>query len=273
MSDNTFKKSRARALAWLLIFISVSFNRVEAQKYFFDNYGVKQGLSEQKVYTLLQDKNDFIWLGTANGVSRFDGKKFENFTSRNGLASGGVKCIHQDSKGDIWFGHLNGGVSRYNGQIFEKAAFDSITFTNDVTSITEMGDSILWFTSISDGAVLARFPGKYINHIKAKQFRGKDGLSDQVSGSYLNKAGEFICIADVGMRRFVPSENKFENYRMPHMTTYFNTICILNDSKGNIWFGTYNGGLYKYVMSQSRMDFIDLPKLGIPNNKIGRAHV
>jgi ligand-binding sensor domain-containing protein/serine phosphatase RsbU (regulator of sigma subunit) len=267
MSENRSKPGRAGFLVWLVVFIMASAVPAEAQKYFFDNYGVKQGLSEQKVYTIFQDSKDYIWLGTANGVSRFDGRKFDNFTSRNGLATGGVRCIRQDSKGDIWFGHLNGGVSRFNGQNFEQASFDSITFTGDVTSIA-VRDSSLWFTSISDGAILADFPVKDIKHIKAKQFRGKDGLSDQVSGSILNKAGEFICIADVGMRRYNPSEKKFENYRMPHMTTYFNTICILNDSKGNIWFGTDKGGIYKYVMSESRMEFIDLPKMGINSNTV-----
>jgi len=74
-----------------------------AQNYFFDNYSIKQGLSEQKVYKLLQDSKDYIWLGTANGLSRFDGKKFENFTSRDNLAAGGVVSITEDSLGYIWF--------------------------------------------------------------------------------------------------------------------------------------------------------------------------
>ncbi len=258
--------SRTRILVWLLLFIFVPFSPLGAQKYFFDNYGVKQGLSEQKVYTVLQDSKDYIWLGTANGVSRFDGKKFENFSSRNGLAIGGVRSITEDSEGNLWFGHLNGGISHFNGHIFEQAAFDSVIVTGDVTSITEIKGKNIWFTSIKDGAILAGFPVKDIKHIKARQFRGKDGLSDQVSGSALTKAGEFICIVDVGMRKFIPEENKFENYRMPHMTTYFNPTCLLNDSKGNIWFGTYNGGIYRYNLTGNRMDVIDLIRKGMTKN-------
>ena len=83
------------------------------------------------------------------------------------------------SNGDIWFGHLNGGISRYNGYIFEQAAFDSITITGDVTSIVAMNDTSIWFTSINDGAILAEFPVKDIKHIKARQFGGKDGSSIQ----------------------------------------------------------------------------------------------
>ena len=128
-------KSRTRILVWLLFFVLISFSRLEAQKLFFDTYGVKQGLSGQKVNGLLQDSKDYIWLGTANGVSRFDGRKFENFSSRNGLAADGVKCIAEDSLGYIWFGHYNGGISRFNGQTFEKAGFDSLNLSGDVTSV------------------------------------------------------------------------------------------------------------------------------------------
>jgi ligand-binding sensor domain-containing protein/serine phosphatase RsbU (regulator of sigma subunit) len=249
-------------LLFLLINLSVS-----AQKYFFDNYSIKQGLSEQKVYKLLQDSKDFVWLGTANGLSRFDGKKFENFTTGNNLAPGGVQSIIEDSLGYIWFGHQGGGISRYNGNEFEQVSFDSIRIVGDITSILQIKDKI-WFTSASDGAVEADFPVRDIKHIRAKQFRGKEKLSDQVYGSALLKDGSFICIADAGLRKFNTSEKKFENYRMPHLTTYFNTTCVLEDMKGNLWFGTYNGGIYKYIMSESRMEVIDLPKEGVSSNWI-----
>ena len=87
--------------------------------------------------------------------------------------------------GNIWFGHLNGGISRYNGQKFEQVAFDSLKVTGDVTSIAQIKDKI-WFTSANDGAIQADFPIDDIKHIKAKQFRGKDGLSDQVFGCNCN---------------------------------------------------------------------------------------
>ena len=266
MSAINFIRLRAKHFAWLMFFLPSTLLSGQTQKYFFDNYSNKQGLSEQKVYTLLQDSKDYIWLGTANGLSRFDGKKFENFTSRDNMASGGVKSIIEDSLGNIWFGHINGGgISRYNGRIFEQVAFDSLKITGDITSIVQIKNKI-WFTSTKDGAILADFPIIDIKHIKGKQFRGKEGLSDQIYGSKLKRDGSFICIADVGLRKYKPGEKKFENFRMPHLTTYFNTTCLLEDRKGNIWFGTYNGGIYKYIMSESRMEIIDLPKKGISSN-------
>ncbi|MGC1389492.1 MAG: two-component regulator propeller domain-containing protein [Bacteroidales bacterium] len=268
MSAINFIERQTKFVVWLFLFLPLNFLQLSAQKYFFDNYGIKQGLSEQKVYTLFQDSKDYIWLGTANGLSRFDGKNFKNFTSGDSLALGGVQAIFEDTLGNIWFGHLNpGGISRYNGNIFERAAFDSIKITGGITSIVQIKDK-LWFTSANDGAIQADFPVKDIKHIKARQLRGKAGLSDQIYGSKLERNGSFICIADVGLRKYNSGENKFENYRMPHMTTYFGTNCMLEDTKGNLWFGTDKGGLYKYVMSESRMEVIDLPKAGMTSNTV-----
>jgi ligand-binding sensor domain-containing protein len=273
MSANSRIKYKTKLFVWLMCFPPFMILTVNAQDYFFDNYSIKQGLGEQKVYTLLQDSKDYIWLGTANGLSRFDGKKFMNFTaSHDSLAAGGVKCIIEDSLGYIWFGHLGGGISRYNGRNFEQISFDSLMTTGDITSIAQIKDKI-WFTTYGQGAIQADFPINDIKHIKAKQFiGGKDNLSDLIVGSSVNHDGSLICMAEypfiVDLKRFNREENKFEDYRMPNMTRDFSTSCLLEDRKGNRWFGTYNGGLYKYIMSESRMVFFDLIREGVSSNAV-----
>jgi len=273
MSDKSRIKYLAKLFVWLACFSPFLISTVNAQDYFFDNYSVKQGLGGQKVYTLLQDSKDYIWLGTGNGLSRFDGKRFMNFTaSRDSIAVGGVRCIIEDSLGYIWFGHLGGGISRYNGRNFERVSFDSITIARDVTSIAQIKDKI-WFTTYGEGAIQADFPISDILHINAKQYiGGKDNLSDLIVGSSVNHDGSFICMAEypfiVDLKRFNKEENKFEDYRMPNMTRDFSTSCLLEDKKGNRWFGTYNGGLYKYIMPESRMVFIDLIREGIASNAV-----
>ena len=260
-------RSQTRLLVWLMLFLPVTNLAGQTQKYFFDNYSVKQGLSEQKVYTLLQDSKDYIWLGTANGLSRFDGKKFENFTTGDNLATGGVKCITEDSLGYIWFGHLNGGISRYDGQKFEQMAFDSLKLTGDVTGIVQLKDKI-WFTSQYNGAIQVDYPVKDFQHVKAKLFMGKEGLSDQVFGATKIRDGSLVCVTAVGLKKYNNEEKKFEGFRMPHMTTYFSTMCLYEDSHRNFWFGTYNGGVYKYIMSESRMEYYDLIKMGVASNAV-----
>ncbi|HEX2920764.1 MAG TPA: two-component regulator propeller domain-containing protein [Bacteroidales bacterium] len=256
---------RAVLFAWLLLFAGIM--PLRSQNYFFDNFGVQQGLKEQKVYTIFQDSKDIIWLGTANGLSRFDGKNFRNYSTRDSIAPGGVKFITEDTEGNIWFGHLNGGITRYNGSIFEKAAFDSLALTGDVNCIAQLKETI-WITTYGNGAIMVPFPVEDIKEIKAKQYTGKDGLSDLLVGGEILADTSFICIGEGFQRRYNNTEKKFENFRLPHYTMYFSTICLFDDSRGNVWFGTNNGGIYKYSMNESRMYFIDLINAGMLSNAI-----
>ena len=266
MSIINIIKHPLKCLVWHMVLLPVTILSLNAQKYFFDNYSVKQGLRRQKVYTILQDSKDYFWFGTSNGVSRFDGKKFENFSLRDGLARGGVKCIIEDTLGYIWFGHLNGGISRYNRLNFDTVAFDSLKITGDITGIAQIKDNTC--TSYNEGAILADFPINNIKHIKAKQFREKEGLSDRVFGTSLTRDGTFICFTYEGLKQYNKGYMKFENYWMSGMTTYYNCNCLHEDREGNIWFGTYNGGIYKYVKLQSQMEVIDLKKAGFSTNWI-----
>ena len=79
-----------------LFFVAIS-TGLKSQTYFFEKYSVEQGLSSSKVYSIIQDRKDYVWLGTESGVSRFDGSKFENFGNIDGMASGGVYSLFEDS--------------------------------------------------------------------------------------------------------------------------------------------------------------------------------
>jgi ligand-binding sensor domain-containing protein/serine phosphatase RsbU (regulator of sigma subunit) len=228
-----------------------------SQSYYFDNYGVEEGLSSSKVYVIIQDSQDFIWLGTESGVSRFDGVVFENFTSEQGLAENGVFSLLEDSKGNIWFGHLDGGISRFSGEEFEILTFDTIVINNDITSITETAENQMWFTTSSSGAILVSNPYGDLNAVQAQNFKGKEGLSDKVFGSTTTKDGTFYCLTDVGIKKYVKEEDSFESFLLEDLTKYWMKTTMFEDSKGNLWFGTYNGGLYKYEADPGRMIIYD----------------
>jgi ligand-binding sensor domain-containing protein/serine phosphatase RsbU (regulator of sigma subunit) len=246
------------------MFASVNLN---AQTYFFEKYGVEQGLSSSKVYSVIQDRNDWIWLGTESGVSRFDGLKFENFSARNGMASGGVYSLAEDSLGRIWFGHLNGGISVYDGGKFFKLRFDSLAISGDVTSIRQKEGKI-WIATMSSGAILTDFPAHGDTILTGKQYSGKDGLSDLVSNICIDNNKDLFCITPpAGIKKFNPVKNIFETYLPEGLTKYFNVIAMYQDKKGNYWYGTYNGGLYKYDVDSGKMRIFDV-RDGLSKNMI-----
>jgi ligand-binding sensor domain-containing protein len=73
-------------------------------------YGFEQGLPGTTGQALLQDKNGIMWLGTANGLCRFDGEYFDIFSMEEGLGSDYIKALFEDSKGRIWIAASGGGV-------------------------------------------------------------------------------------------------------------------------------------------------------------------
>src|SRR4030095_217051 len=65
-----------KSLLYLLLFPLQSFSQV----YPFENYSIRQGLVNSNVYAMVQDEAGYIWLGTENGLSRFDGINFKNYS-------------------------------------------------------------------------------------------------------------------------------------------------------------------------------------------------
>jgi signal transduction histidine kinase/ligand-binding sensor domain-containing protein/DNA-binding NarL/FixJ family response regulator len=87
-------------------------------------FGPADGLSQPFIYCLLQDRQGYLWLGTAEGLVRYDGSHFVTFTTRDGLAENFVTGLWQDpSSGALWLAHDQGGrsVRQAAGQPFRAA--------------------------------------------------------------------------------------------------------------------------------------------------------
>ncbi|HYX05662.1 MAG TPA: two-component regulator propeller domain-containing protein, partial [Bacteroidales bacterium] len=248
---------------WLLSMLSLT---GKSQTYFFDNYSVTEGLAQSKVYTLLQDTSRYIWLGTMNGLSRFDGVKFTNYTVQDGLSAGAVRALFQDRSGYLWLGHAGGGITRYDGHKFEKFTLSTIFFHSDITSFVQDSVSRLWITSASSGAVVLQNPDAPVRAVRYEQYKGKR-LSDRVFGSIYSRENKLYFITDVGIKEFDPAINSFINYNPEGLTHYFALTCMYEDSRGNKWFGTYHGGLYKYDVAHDTFVIYDM-RDGLSSNWI-----
>jgi len=241
-------------ISFLLVFTAIPLN---GQIYFFDNYNVADGLSQSTVYHIIQDRSHNLWIGTQSGVSVFDGNSFQNYTAEDGLAGNGVRTICQDHSGQIWLGHTGGGITRYKEQIFQQIKLPGLNLSSDITAITEDKKNTIWIMTAGAGAIRIMNPGSKPQNIQIAQFKG-DELSDQVFGSALGRDGTLYLITDIGIKKFDQTLNRFVTFQPEGLTTYFNKTCMLEDSHGDLWFGTYHGGLYRYLQKEKRFVVYDI---------------
>jgi len=78
-----------------------------------DTWSTEEGLPQSSVISVIQTRDGYLWLGTLNGLVRFDGNRFTVFDENNtpGLNSGRIVCLFEDSHGDLWIGTETAGVA------------------------------------------------------------------------------------------------------------------------------------------------------------------
>ena len=237
-----------------------------SQNYYFDSYGVAEGLAQSTVYDIIQDQNDYLWLGTRAGVSRFNGKEFVNYSIENGISENGVRTIFRDENNLTWFGHSGGGVSIFNGNEFYIFSAPGEIFSSDITSILRDNNGNIWVCSELSGVVKITRIGKTLKESVYEHYIG-NRLSDRVFGAYLSQNGTVYFITDAFIKFYKPLDNSFVNLELDGMPGFFLITCMYEDTKKNLWFGTYHGGLYKYESEKDTFEIFDI-RDGLASNWI-----
>ena len=89
-------------------------------QYGHDAWGIEQGLPQGSIETILQTRDGYLWLGTEEGLVRFDGVKFTVFDKRNtpGLLDSFIAALQETPDGTLWIGTRGGGLTSYAGGFF-----------------------------------------------------------------------------------------------------------------------------------------------------------
>src|ERR1700754_3218205 len=91
----------------VVLFLMYAFAGLAQSRYHFSTLTQDQGLSSDYVWSMCQDKYGFMWIGTVNGVNRFDGHGIRKYAhdpkDSFSIPPGAVFWIHRDEAGDLWF--------------------------------------------------------------------------------------------------------------------------------------------------------------------------
>lgn len=133
---------------FLLLFSLLIVNG-NSQQYDYRNFGSSDGLAQPYVYSIIQDSKGYLWVGTADGLSCYNGFTIKSFTYRDSLAGNFITSAIDDGE-FIWFGHRNGGITFYDGNEF-KPVRSKEKHLSPVTCFGKSPDGQIWVSTLSDG--------------------------------------------------------------------------------------------------------------------------
>jgi ligand-binding sensor domain-containing protein/serine phosphatase RsbU (regulator of sigma subunit) len=199
-----------------------------------DPNDIANSLSDNSVRAIVQEKNGDLWFGTIAGLTRYDGKKFTNYTGKNGLVDSTVLSLHLDKKGVLWIGTQNGLYKFSDGKISKDENVEKLRTEGFFTihNIHEDNGGILWIGT--DKGVI-----KY-NHAVAERIDNSKGFIDRRVYTVADDAkGNLLLATDEGL--FFYDHQHFSNVLKMLKDAIHPVYSIVIDAKENIWMGTAKG--------------------------------
>ncbi|MFC3361690.1 two-component regulator propeller domain-containing protein [Pedobacter fastidiosus] len=187
------------ALVSFVLLISLP-SKLFSQTTYLPHYTSKNGLASNNCYYILQDKKGFIWISTDNGVSRFDGTNFQNFTIEDGLPDTQILKMTEDSEGRIWFFSLNGQLSYLkDGKFYNQDNNDllkKLNFNTVIVSFLQDKAGRIWLGTNSN--LIVCWDGKSV----------KKYVSPHANNQFINafihqdEQGNIYAYSDLSVQKF-----------------------------------------------------------------------
>lgn len=206
----------------------------------FQHFTTGEGLPNNQVMSIYEDRAGIIWLGTGGGLSRYDGKSFQNFTTKEGLSNNEIHIILEDKSGKLWIG-TRGEVCYFNGKNFTVLTNEDGKTFNNVWSIIEDKKGNIWLGTDADG--LWRYDGRIFTKVSQ---RGVYAITE-------DKQGNIWTTGEVEFNGQVWSLSRYDQKSLykekPNVTEIMSRepalLAIMEANDGSIWFGA-NDGVYRY---------------------------
>ncbi|HJW95207.1 MAG TPA: response regulator [Thermoanaerobaculia bacterium] len=230
----------------------------------------REGLPQYMVRTIVQTRDGYLWLGTMEGLVRFNGIDFEIFDNRNtpALTDQRIHTLFEDNSGTLWIGTFSGGVVRERNGVFEHLG------RGDAISIMQSRDGSVWVGGTNAitryrGTRVTRYPIEGdVNALVEGWVGTSKGLFRFDGARFIKTSGEQVvslAIArDGALWVGTASDRILRNGETLHTgagTGYINDL--FEDSRGTMWIATAPTGLMRY--RNGRFEQLDKSK-GLPSN-------
>lgn len=310
LSSKSHTASDTGRKSMVILLMSVFFvYHAASQDYNYRNFNTEDGLAQSYIYSIIQDVHGYLWIGTGGGLSRYNGFVFDNYTTSDSLADNFISCSIVDGEG-IWFGHMNGMLSYYNGKQFKAFNIPqqnpgpvthfanspdgqiwASSYSNGLMKLdinvgvekTYAFDNNIYistFEYLSDNELLIG-TNTGLMHCRIND---RDEIEiiqpvEEISGFKITsiqkmrrESGFYVATENEGIYKLTIPDNGFKanKIELKPDNEITGVQYVYEDSRSNLWIGTFGSGLAKIVFSSygelTKIDRYDRTNGFITNN-------
>ena len=221
----------------------------ETRRMTFNNLNIEQGISQSTIDVIFQDSKGYIWLGTNDGLNKYNGYEFKVYDyqdNENSISNSHITDINEDSQGNIWIATIDG-VNKLDpdtDEIKNYTTKDKLINSNNTTEVMITKDKKI---------LVSTDEGLSVYDEKNDKFNKVLGLTDELDCQFIysidedheeniwigTKKGVFKISKDFKVLKKFPAENTESSLGEGDIYT------VYYDNDGYIWAGSSNSGLYK----------------------------
>jgi len=223
----------------------------------FEQISLEEGLSQSVVNAILQDRQGFLWVGTDDGLNRYDGYNFKIYKpdihNPNSISERDITAIVEDQQGYLWIGTQSGGLNRYDpvSGIFTHYLHnpddDKSISSNRIQALC-LDDKGLWIGT-DEGLDFLSFENNIVTHLRnlSEPLSDKNTLSSNVITALLKDSNGNLWIgtANAGISLYDEAKGTFVNYKYdasnPNSLSSNRVLSLVENQNKEIWVGTING--------------------------------
>lgn len=203
-------------------------------------WDLEDGMPGNTVHAVLQTRDGYLWMGTQDGLVRFDGVDFDLFTREKipGLKDNIIRALYQDKHGTLWAGSDSGGLISYKNGEFTVYPVSTHNALSRLRAIREDRRGNLWIASFTHGLTCLSNGG-------FTTYTVKDGLPHNQVRSIYKDGNNGLWASTIGGIVKILGPGKFEVYAGEDVLPGYKTVCLYDTETDALWIGTGEKGLQR----------------------------